>query len=82
MCNTGNNSKVIIKIIHETFRYGINYCFTVCHQGSCVHDGTWKSAVYGLADQDNLRKLRKRIGCAPVPVVGAKLKRRSKKRKM
>ncbi|XP_050749115.1 saccharopine dehydrogenase-like oxidoreductase [Gymnogyps californianus] len=45
-------------------------------EGSCVHDGTWKSAVYGLADQDNLRKLRKRIGCAPVPVVGAKLKRR------
>ncbi|KAM6207402.1 saccharopine dehydrogenase-like oxidoreductase [Sarcoramphus papa] len=48
-------------------------------EGSCVHDGTWKSAVYGLADQDNLRKLRKRIGCAPVPVVGAKLKRRYKK---
>ncbi|KAM6271503.1 saccharopine dehydrogenase-like oxidoreductase [Spheniscus humboldti] len=45
-------------------------------EGSCVHDGTWKSAVYGLADQDNLRKLRKKIGYAPVPVVGAKLKRR------
>ncbi|NXH70996.1 SCPDL oxidoreductase, partial [Hydrobates tethys] len=45
-------------------------------EGSCGHDGTWKSAVYGLADQDNLRKLRKKIGYAPVPVVGAKLKRR------
>ncbi|PKK33464.1 putative saccharopine dehydrogenase (putative) [Columba livia] len=45
-------------------------------EGTCVHDGTWKSAVYGLADQDNLRKLRKKIGYAPVPVVGAKLKRR------
>lgn len=48
----------------------------VCHQGSCIHDGTWKSAVYGLADQDNLRKLRKKIGYASVPVVGAKLRRR------
>ncbi|OPJ72651.1 saccharopine dehydrogenase-like oxidoreductase [Patagioenas fasciata monilis] len=37
-------------------------------EGTCVHDGTWKSAVYGLADQDNLRKLRKKIGYAPVPV--------------
>ncbi|XP_009581959.1 PREDICTED: saccharopine dehydrogenase-like oxidoreductase, partial [Fulmarus glacialis] len=45
-------------------------------EGSCAHDGTWKSAVYGLADQDKLRKLRKSIGYAPVPVVGAKLKRR------
>ncbi|XP_072712620.1 saccharopine dehydrogenase-like oxidoreductase isoform X2 [Ciconia boyciana] len=45
-------------------------------EGCCVHDGTWKSAVYGLANQDNLRKLRKKIGYAPVPVVGAKLKRR------
>ncbi|NWU99248.1 SCPDL oxidoreductase, partial [Upupa epops] len=45
-------------------------------EGLCVHDGTWNSAVYGLADQDNLRKLRKKIGYAPVPVVGAKLKRR------
>uniref|UniRef100_A0A8B9UV27 Saccharopine dehydrogenase-like oxidoreductase n=1 Tax=Anas zonorhyncha TaxID=75864 RepID=A0A8B9UV27_9AVES len=45
-------------------------------EGACIHDGTWKSAVYGLADQDNLKKLRKKIGYAPVPVVGAKLKRR------
>uniref|UniRef100_A0A8V0XZS5 Saccharopine dehydrogenase-like oxidoreductase n=1 Tax=Gallus gallus TaxID=9031 RepID=A0A8V0XZS5_CHICK len=45
-------------------------------EGSCIHDGTWKSAVYGLADQDNLKALRKKIGYSPVPVVGAKLKRR------
>ncbi|NXC77285.1 SCPDL oxidoreductase, partial [Anhinga anhinga] len=51
-------------------------CRRCFHLGSCVHDGTWKSAVYGLADQDNLRKLRKKIGYTPLPVVGAKLKRR------
>lgn len=45
-------------------------------EGTCIHDGTWKSAIHGLADQDNLKKLRKKIGYAPVPVVGAKLKRR------
>ncbi|XP_064014757.1 saccharopine dehydrogenase-like oxidoreductase [Pogoniulus pusillus] len=45
-------------------------------EGACIHDGTWKSAVYGLADQDNLRKLRKKIGYTPVPVVGTKLRRR------
>ncbi|XP_032912357.1 saccharopine dehydrogenase-like oxidoreductase [Catharus ustulatus] len=45
-------------------------------EGLGVHDGTWKSAVYGLADEDNLKKLRKQIGYAPVPVVGAKLKKR------
>ncbi|NXS01285.1 SCPDL oxidoreductase, partial [Oxylabes madagascariensis] len=45
-------------------------------EGVGVHDGTWKSAVYGLADEDSLKKLRKQIGYAPVPVVGAKLKKR------
>ncbi|KAL8185789.1 UNVERIFIED_CONTAM: hypothetical protein K2H54_058070, partial [Gekko kuhli] len=45
-------------------------------EGSSVHDGTWKSAVYGLADQDNLRKIRRQIGHKPLPVIGAKLKRR------
>ncbi|KAM6085674.1 saccharopine dehydrogenase-like oxidoreductase isoform 2-T2 [Theristicus caerulescens] len=45
-------------------------------EGARIHDGTWKSAVYGFMDQDNLRKLRKKIGYAPVPAVGAKLKRR------
>ncbi|NXP83305.1 SCPDL oxidoreductase, partial [Ramphastos sulfuratus] len=46
-------------------------------EGVCIHDGTWKSAVYGLADQDNLRKLRKQIGYSPVPIVGAKLRKRA-----
>ncbi|XP_066467604.1 saccharopine dehydrogenase-like oxidoreductase [Tiliqua scincoides] len=45
-------------------------------EGSCIHDGTWKSAVYGLADQDNLRKLRRQIGHKPLPVIGRKLKGR------
>ncbi|NWX91104.1 SCPDL oxidoreductase, partial [Nothoprocta pentlandii] len=45
-------------------------------EGACIHDGTWKSAIYGLSDQDNLKKLRKQIGYTPVPVIGAKLKRR------
>ncbi|NWT30454.1 SCPDL oxidoreductase, partial [Cardinalis cardinalis] len=45
-------------------------------EGLGVHDGTWKSAVYGLADEASLKKLRKQIGYAPVPVVGAKLKKR------
>lgn len=51
-------------------------CF---YQGARIHDGTWKSAVYGLADHDNLKKLRKQIGSKPLPVIGAKLKRRYKK---
>uniref|UniRef100_A0A8D2J1F7 Saccharopine dehydrogenase-like oxidoreductase n=1 Tax=Varanus komodoensis TaxID=61221 RepID=A0A8D2J1F7_VARKO len=45
-------------------------------EGASIHDGTWKSAIYGLADQDNLKKLRRQIGHKPLPVIGAKLKRR------
>lgn len=45
-------------------------------EGACIHDGTWRSAVYGLADQDNLKKIRRQIGHKPLPVIGAKLKRR------
>uniref|UniRef100_A0A8C8R783 Saccharopine dehydrogenase-like oxidoreductase n=1 Tax=Pelusios castaneus TaxID=367368 RepID=A0A8C8R783_9SAUR len=45
-------------------------------EGYSVHDGTWKSAIHGLADQDNLKNLRKQIGYKPLPIVGAKLKRR------
>nr|XP_056709701.1 saccharopine dehydrogenase-like oxidoreductase [Euleptes europaea] len=45
-------------------------------EGSCIHDGTWQSAIYGLADQDNLKKIRRQIGYKPLPVVGTKLKRR------
>ncbi|KAK1171874.1 saccharopine dehydrogenase-like oxidoreductase [Acipenser oxyrinchus oxyrinchus] len=45
-------------------------------EGGSIHDGTWQSAVYGFADQDKLRSLRKKLGHKPLPVVGAKLKRR------
>uniref|UniRef100_A0A8W4FPD0 Saccharopine dehydrogenase-like oxidoreductase n=1 Tax=Sus scrofa TaxID=9823 RepID=A0A8W4FPD0_PIG len=44
--------------------------------GLCIHDGTWKSAVYGFADKSQLKKLRNESHLKPVPVVGPKLKRR------
>nr|XP_058924978.1 saccharopine dehydrogenase-like oxidoreductase isoform X2 [Kogia breviceps] len=45
-------------------------------EGLCIHDGTWKSAVYGFGDQSNLKKLRNESNLKPVPIVGPKLKRR------
>ncbi|XP_061480632.1 saccharopine dehydrogenase-like oxidoreductase [Rhineura floridana] len=45
-------------------------------EGASIHDGTWKSVVHGLADQDNLKKIRRQIGHKPLPVIGAKLRRR------
>ncbi|XP_030631771.1 saccharopine dehydrogenase-like oxidoreductase [Chanos chanos] len=45
-------------------------------EGGCIHDGTWQSAIYGLADSHKLRSLRKKFGHKPLPVVGAKIKRR------
>ncbi|KAG8511819.1 Saccharopine dehydrogenase-like oxidoreductase, partial [Galemys pyrenaicus] len=45
-------------------------------EGLCIHDGTWKSAVYGFGDQSNLKKLRKKANLKPVPIIGPKLKRR------
>ncbi|XP_053769412.1 saccharopine dehydrogenase-like oxidoreductase [Desmodus rotundus] len=45
-------------------------------EGVCIHDGTWKSAVYGFGDQRSLMKLRKEANLKPVPIVGPKLKRR------
>uniref|UniRef100_A0A8C1XLH3 Saccharopine dehydrogenase-like oxidoreductase n=1 Tax=Cyprinus carpio TaxID=7962 RepID=A0A8C1XLH3_CYPCA len=45
-------------------------------EGGCIHDGTWQSAIYGLADSDKLRSLRKKFGHKPLPVVGTKIKRR------
>ncbi|KAM3931203.1 saccharopine dehydrogenase-like oxidoreductase [Leptodactylus fuscus] len=44
--------------------------------GVCIHDGTWQSAIHGIADQGNLRKLRRKLALKPLPVVGQKLKRR------
>ncbi|XP_054475092.1 saccharopine dehydrogenase-like oxidoreductase [Anoplopoma fimbria] len=45
-------------------------------QGSVGHDATWRSAVYGFADSGSLRQLRKKLGHKPLPVVGAKVKKR------
>uniref|UniRef100_A0A8C1WF38 Saccharopine dehydrogenase-like oxidoreductase n=1 Tax=Cyprinus carpio TaxID=7962 RepID=A0A8C1WF38_CYPCA len=45
-------------------------------EGGCIHDGTWQSAIYGLADSDKLRSLRKKFGHKPLPLVGPKIKRR------
>uniref|UniRef100_A0A8C7L5C1 Saccharopine dehydrogenase-like oxidoreductase n=1 Tax=Oncorhynchus kisutch TaxID=8019 RepID=A0A8C7L5C1_ONCKI len=45
-------------------------------EGGCAHDGTWQSAIYGFADSGSLRKLRKKFGHQPLPVVGATVKKR------
>ncbi|KAI7804275.1 saccharopine dehydrogenase a, tandem duplicate 1 [Triplophysa rosa] len=45
-------------------------------EGGCIHDGTWQSAIYGFADSDKLRSLRKKFGHKSLPVVGARIKRR------
>ncbi|KAM9554231.1 saccharopine dehydrogenase-like oxidoreductase [Salvelinus alpinus] len=37
---------------------------------------TWKSAIYGFADSGSLRKLRKKFGHQPLPIVGKKVKKR------
>ncbi|KAK7815297.1 hypothetical protein U0070_019141 [Myodes glareolus] len=53
--------------------------FLTIHTGSeglCIHDGTWKSAIYGFGDKGTLRKLRSASCLKPVPIVGSKLKRR------
>lgn len=45
-------------------------------EGLCIHDGTWKSAIYGFGNKGCLRKLRSVSNLKPVPVIGSKLKRR------
>ncbi|KAI5101946.1 saccharopine dehydrogenase a [Silurus meridionalis] len=45
-------------------------------EGGCIHDGTWQSAVYGLADRNKLNSLRKKFNHKPLAVVGTKIKRR------
>ncbi|KAG8444374.1 hypothetical protein GDO86_009531 [Hymenochirus boettgeri] len=45
-------------------------------KGTCIHDGTWQSAIHGIADQGNLRKLRKQLAYKPLPAVGKKIKKR------
>ncbi|XP_029001287.1 saccharopine dehydrogenase-like oxidoreductase [Betta splendens] len=44
--------------------------------GGSIHDGTWHSAIYGLADRPKLRSLRSKFNHKPLPTVGSKLKRR------
>uniref|UniRef100_A0AAY4A6G9 Saccharopine dehydrogenase-like oxidoreductase n=1 Tax=Denticeps clupeoides TaxID=299321 RepID=A0AAY4A6G9_9TELE len=46
-------------------------------EGARLNEGTWQSAIYGLADSSKLRSLRKKFGHKPLPVVGTKIKRRS-----
>ncbi|XP_012872736.1 PREDICTED: saccharopine dehydrogenase-like oxidoreductase [Dipodomys ordii] len=45
-------------------------------EGLCIHDGTWKSAIYGFAAKNSLKKLRNASCLKPVPVIGQKLKKR------
>lgn len=45
-------------------------------EGSSGHDATWQSAVYGFADGASLRRLRRKFGHKPLPVVGAKVRKR------
>ncbi|XP_056423140.1 saccharopine dehydrogenase-like oxidoreductase [Hyla sarda] len=45
-------------------------------EGICIHDGTWQSAIHGIADKENLKSLRRKLALKPLPVIGKKLKRR------
>ncbi|KAJ7342116.1 hypothetical protein JRQ81_009047 [Phrynocephalus forsythii] len=45
-------------------------------QGPALNDGTWKSAIYGVANKEKLKKIRREIGHKPLPVIGPKLKKR------
>uniref|UniRef100_A0AAR2KPA5 Saccharopine dehydrogenase-like oxidoreductase n=1 Tax=Pygocentrus nattereri TaxID=42514 RepID=A0AAR2KPA5_PYGNA len=56
--------------------YVVGSCGFDSIPGGCIHDGTWQSAVYGLADSDKLRSLRKKFSHKPLPVVGTRIKRR------
>uniref|UniRef100_A0A8C7NXF7 Saccharopine dehydrogenase b n=1 Tax=Oncorhynchus mykiss TaxID=8022 RepID=A0A8C7NXF7_ONCMY len=43
----------------------------------CREAVTWKSAIYGFADSGSLRKPRKKFDHQPLPIVGAKVKKRA-----
>ncbi|XP_041835457.1 saccharopine dehydrogenase-like oxidoreductase [Melanotaenia boesemani] len=45
-------------------------------EDGCLHEGTWQSAIYGLADRPKLKGLRRKFNHQPLPVVGSKLKHR------
>uniref|UniRef100_A0A7N8WU11 Saccharopine dehydrogenase-like oxidoreductase n=1 Tax=Mastacembelus armatus TaxID=205130 RepID=A0A7N8WU11_9TELE len=56
--------------------YIIGSCGFDSIPGGCIHDGTWQSAIYGLADSQKLQSLRRKFNHKPLPTVGSKLKRR------
>uniref|UniRef100_A0A8C5BEF1 Saccharopine dehydrogenase-like oxidoreductase n=1 Tax=Gadus morhua TaxID=8049 RepID=A0A8C5BEF1_GADMO len=37
-------------------------------EGASIHDGTWQSAIYGVADGASLRSLRRKFKYQPLPV--------------
>ncbi|KAG7254444.1 hypothetical protein CRUP_021034 [Coryphaenoides rupestris] len=45
-------------------------------QATSIHDATWESAIYGFTDRAHLQSLRRKFNYKPLPVVGAKIKRR------
>ncbi|XP_002732534.1 saccharopine dehydrogenase-like oxidoreductase [Saccoglossus kowalevskii] len=45
-------------------------------KGGGLHYGTWLSAIHGLGDQQNLRKIRKQINPEPMPKMKPTLQRR------
>ncbi|XP_078262006.1 saccharopine dehydrogenase-like oxidoreductase [Rhinoraja longicauda] len=45
-------------------------------KGASFHEGTWQSAIHGMSDHTNLKKLRRQFELKPLPVIGTKLKRR------
>uniref|UniRef100_A0A8C8CA29 Saccharopine dehydrogenase NADP binding domain-containing protein n=1 Tax=Oncorhynchus tshawytscha TaxID=74940 RepID=A0A8C8CA29_ONCTS len=49
----------------------------VCSSLPCREAVTWKSAIYGFAESGSLRKLRKKFDHQPLPIVGAKVKKRA-----
>lgn len=62
--------------IHAPPYFLPSYVSVFLYQGGCIHDGTWQSAVYGFADSDKLRSLRRKFNHKPLPTVGSRLKRR------
>uniref|UniRef100_A0A8C8EK39 Saccharopine dehydrogenase NADP binding domain-containing protein n=1 Tax=Oncorhynchus tshawytscha TaxID=74940 RepID=A0A8C8EK39_ONCTS len=50
---------------------------TRCSSLPCREAVTWKSAIYGFAESGSLRKLRKKFDHQPLPIVGAKVKKRA-----
>ncbi|XP_073528930.1 saccharopine dehydrogenase-like oxidoreductase [Phyllobates terribilis] len=45
-------------------------------EGTCLHEGTWQSAIHEAKDQSSLKNFRKKSALKPLPIIGKKLKRR------